>query len=139
MLNAKSFNEIPKKIDFLNFRLNNGTKEIKDHCLKLRMEVMSEAESAIEKIRYRGEELIDFVNQYERNTLNDFEVEVAKKANFKEFIDELESFYKTCPQNLNNCQLKDLESEIDKANSFIEAVGERFQKANILLENLIFN
>ena len=86
MLNAKSLNEIPKKIDFLNFRLNNGTKEIKDHCLKLRMEVMSEAESAIEKIRYRGEELIDFVNQYERNTLNDFEVEVAKKANFKEFI-----------------------------------------------------
>ena len=137
MFSAQSLGQISNIIDHLKFRLNNGTDEIKEYCIQLRIQVMLETELAIQKIQNRSEELIKIIDQYEQNSIINFETEKAKNSNSNEFIEELELLPKASTECSGNSEYQD--NEIDQNKSLHHTLNEKFRKENNSIENLIFD
>ena len=133
----KSLKIIQQEIDELNFKLQNGTDLIKEHCSKVRNKVLMETEIVIKQVRDLSDDLINEIFDYEANCISNFEKDNIIKENFKNFIQNLKSFHNQWNQYLNKSQILDLET--DKANNLISALNKRINLEKEMFHRFAFN
>ena len=129
--------EVRKQINMLNFSLTNSADAVKEHCLKLKNQVILETEIAVKQIKDLSENLLSEISDYEAKCISNFETDRIKKEKFGEFIDEFESLHQEWSDYLKKYRIK--ESETDRANNLLIEMGNRFLKEKSSLDQLIFN
>jgi hypothetical protein len=97
----KSLDDIRKKNSFIKHGIDNSNDLINEYCMDLRSEVQLKTEQAIEQINDLNKEIIDQIDEYEKELIKFNNTNPKSFDDFNELVKELESFY-----NVNNEYLK---------------------------------
>ena len=130
----KNLKEIKKNMDELADNFNQSENLVKEHCLKLRNEVMLESETRIKEIQDMSEKMIAEINEYESKCIKNF----VKDDHFEiiEFSVEMSIFYEEWNKYLMKHQIKD--AEMEKANDLANELKVQFKEKKNELEKLTY-
>ena len=134
----KSLNLLTDRIESLQSNLDNGALAIHEHCSKLRRDVQLNTELHIEKIKDNNEKLIKEINDYEKECVSKYEVNIVKDTNsIENLINELRTFTAEKRKYLDRFQIddEDIENSLIKTKEHLEMLNEETSK----LDQIKFN
>jgi len=132
-----SLEEIEQKLKQISFSLKTGIDEIKEYFINLRIDVQLATEEAIRQIHMFNEELINEIDQIERNCLASIESNEKINLNLGESAILTELFHSKWKQYLNQTLIND-ESIVD-ANKTAETLILNLNADLAALEQIKFN
>ena len=127
--------KVLKQIDDLNFHSENGIDVVKEHCSKLRNQVMLESEVSIRHIQEMTDHLLEQINEYQVKRVKQFET-LQPEIKSKELVDELKAFHDKWTRYLNKCQIKDC--EMNAANEIVDQLDGKFMNEKKHLHQSVF-
>lgn len=132
-----SLNDIYSKMNSINYGVNNGLDQIKEYCFDLRHEVQLTTEQSIQKIYGTNEKFIKKIDDYEKERIENFQINDQMKESFIKLIKELETFYYKWTKYLSQIKIDD--QEIAEANEYAFQLIQKSNETKFKLDNLIFD
>jgi len=86
-----TLNVINSKLEQFKHGLNNGIDKIKEYCIDLRTDVQLSTELIIEKLNQFNDHLIQQINEFERESIKNYECK--NKQEFNDLLKQIEMFY----------------------------------------------
>jgi hypothetical protein len=127
-----------QKSDDLKANFENGTDQVKEHCIKLRNRVHLETEILIEQAHQFNEQLIAEIDKYEQECLDAFNKKTSKYENeCMQFLTEVDRFYLENAKYLT--QFKIDEKKIENGLALAETYIEKLQKEDLALRMMKFD
>lgn len=132
-----NLNDIQAHLNNLASDLNNGIDKIKEHCIELRREVQLRTEQKILEVNQLNEMLIQQIDDYEEECVQNFTSKKESKRAFDEIIVEINKFLDEKREYLRGFQIND--TEIQKSNNIAQILKSKLENGMIYAKSFIFN